>query len=73
MNNIKPALAYEASGTSLVGYIKTTYDELVSKFGKPNYGPSGDAKVRSEWILEVDGEVCTIYDWKVSSTPRGLY
>ena len=56
-------------GTSLVGYIKTTYEEIVEVFGDPRYLGSGDDKVTSEWNLEfdVDGEnvVATIYDWKL--------
>ena len=71
--NIKYSLAYKTNGTSLVGYIKTTYDELVKKLGEPNYGPSGDQKVTCEWILEVDGDPCTIYDWKTGKTPKDLH
>lgn len=62
-----------ANGTSLIGYITTTYDKLVEAFGEPNYGPSGDDKVQSEWVLDINGEPCTIYDWKVTETPKGRY
>jgi hypothetical protein len=72
-NNIRYALTHEANGTSFVGYVKTTYDELVSKLGKPNYGPSGDHKVNCEWVLNVNGDHCCIYDWKVKETPKGVY
>ena len=41
-------------GTSLMGYIKTTYEEIVEVFGDPRYLGSGDDKVTSEWNLEFD-------------------
>ena len=60
-------------GTSLQGYIKTNYTDLVEVFGEPRYTSSGDDKVSTEWNLEfdVDGEyvTATIYDWKLSGTP----
>ena len=63
-------------GTSLQGYIKTTYDDLVEVFGEPRY-TGGDDKVTTEWDLEfeVDDEyvVATIYDWKLDKTPFGEY
>jgi hypothetical protein len=54
----------EAAGTSLQGYIRTTYRDLVKFFGEPiqHYG----GKTNVEWILKSDdGQVITIYDWKV--------
>ena len=61
-----------ASGTSLQGTIATTYDRLVEAFGEPNGNP-GD-KINSEWILKFpDGTIATIYDWKLSQTPKDLY
>lgn len=66
-----------AGGTSLMGYIKTTYDEIVEVFGEPRYTSSGDDKVTAEWNLEfeVGGEyvTATIYDWKLGETPFGEY
>ena len=63
-------------GTSLQGYIKTTYDEIVEVFGEPRY-TGGDDKVTTEWDLEfeVDDEyvIATIYDWKLDKTPFGEY
>jgi hypothetical protein len=59
-------------GTCLQGYIKTTYDELVNVFGKPTT-LEGD-KVNVEWTIKFsDGTVATIYDWKLSETPMGVY
>jgi hypothetical protein len=61
-----------ASGSCLRGYIKTTYDELVSVFGEPTK-LKGD-KVNVEWTIKFsDGTVATIYDWKLSTVPMGVY
>tara|TARA_B100001778_G_C18387818_1_gene538350 strand:+ start:203 stop:523 length:321 start_codon:yes stop_codon:yes gene_type:complete len=63
------------TGSSLVGYVKTTYDTLVEKFGDPTY-TYGD-KTTAEWKLEFDvGDdwvTATIYDWKTYDTPMGEY
>ena len=60
------------SGSCLQGYIKTTYDELVNVFGEPTTF-QGD-KITAEWIIKFsDGTVATIYDWKLSETPMGVY
>jgi ribosomal protein S10 len=56
-----------ANGTSLKGYIMTTYKRLVEIFGIPqvNSGPSKFDKVTIEWVLRfADGTIATIYDWK---------
>jgi hypothetical protein len=59
------------NGTSLQGYVKAYYHELVERFGEPEYG--GD-KTTVEWCLEFeDGTVATIYDWKEYDTPTGSY
>ena len=78
--------AVSANGTSLVGTVKTTYGELVEKFGEPTY-TYGD-KTTAEWNLsfEVDADngsmgedgnidyvTATIYDWKLDDTPYGEY
>ena len=61
-----------ASGSCLRGYVKTTYDELVNVFGEPTK-LKGD-KVNVEWTIKFsDGTVATIYDWKQSETPMGVY
>jgi hypothetical protein len=60
--------------TSLQGYVESTYNELVEIFGTPTYGPdSQEDKVSCEWILDIDGTVCTIYDYKTKGTPYGKY
>lgn len=63
------------SGTSLMGYVATSYKDLIAVFGPPTFvDDSGDAKVSAEWCLKfIDGTVATIYDWKEESTPEDLY
>jgi hypothetical protein len=62
------------NGTSLKGYIHTTYQELVDKLGEPRVDFCGDGKVTCEWIVEdSEGNIGTIYDWKTGSTPKGSY
>lgn len=63
------------NGTSLKGYIKTTYAKLFDVFGEPYRGPddAGD-KVTCEWRIQFDdGTIATIYDWKLDSTPFEEY
>jgi hypothetical protein len=56
------------SGTSLKGYINATYSQLLEVLGKPTYDePSGDDKVQVEWVVEFEGDIFTIYDWKTYS------
>ncbi|MGY8864155.1 MAG: hypothetical protein ACKVJK_00865 [Methylophagaceae bacterium] len=57
--------------TSLQGYLKASYEELVKVFGEPQCTtPSGDGKVDVEWdmnILDEDHNAIrpfTIYNWK---------
>lgn len=76
MANIHKLSPGDANGTFAVGSINATYDQLVEVFGLPSYGPDEDPddKVTCDWTLDIDGTVCTIYDWKeYTSTPRGYY
>ena len=51
--------------SSLKGYVKATYPKLIELLGEPTYSEeSGDSKVQKEWVVEYEGEVFTIYDWK---------
>ena len=60
--------------TSLQGYIGATYNELVEVFGQPTYGPDAqEDKITCEWVVDIGGTVCTIYDYKTRSTPYGDY
>ena len=58
--------APSVNGTSLVGHLEGfTFDNLVNVLGRPTFDePSGDDKVQVEWVVEYDGEVYTVYDWK---------
>ena len=52
-------------GSSLKGYINCTYQDLVRVLGEPTHPEaSGDDKVQKEWVVEYNGEVFTVYDWK---------
>jgi len=51
-------------GTSLCGYVKTSYANLVRLFGEPN-SEGDEYKVSTEWNLRRSGGgVATIYDYK---------
>ena len=70
-------------GTSLKGYLTTTYDKLLELLGKPTYTDADPyAKVNCEWVLDTkyyeDGyedeydynyETVTIYNWKDGHIP----
>lgn len=52
--------------TSLMGYVKVSYENLVKAFGKAtSQRPSDDDKVRIAWNIKfADNTVATIYDYK---------
>lgn len=57
------------SGTSLVGYVNTTYSKLFEKFGEPF---DDGYKTDAEWEIEFsDGKVATIYNWKNGKNYNG--
>ena len=63
----------DSNMTGFLGEVNTTYARLVEVFGEPLSG-SGDGKVNSEWIIKfANGEVATIYDWKLPETPTDDY
>jgi len=74
MTKFKVVDTFSANGTSLRGYVKTTYTDLVAIFGEPQRG--GD-KTTAEWVVIFgrgkDKVVATIYDWKEYDTPMGEY
>ena len=73
MIKIKQGNRKDASMSSLIGYISTTYNELESQFGSPQYAGGPDGKVTAEWILKIGNKVITIYDYKMGSTPKDYY
>ena len=73
------------SGSSLQGYVTTTYDKLIGLLGKPTY-MSADPydKVNCEWCLTLtveneddpedwDYEYASIYNWKDGRVPLEEY
>lgn len=71
------------SGTSLKGYVRTTFKNIVNIIGEPTCYP--DEKVNVEWVIKFnDGRVATLYDyyqdgrtagnfnWHIGSDVRGL-
>ena len=61
------ARTQDANGTSLKGYVETTFNKLVATFGEPcvHIPPSEMEKVTIEWMLRFsDNTIATIYDWK---------
>jgi hypothetical protein len=50
-------------GTFLQGYLKTSYSELVDRFGKPDEG--FDDRILHEWWLTTPVGEVAIYDWRI--------
>lgn len=68
---IRPADLSDLRGTSLMGYMKAAYSDLVVAFGPPTFDePSGDGKTDVEWLLKItdhefdEEHIVTIYNWK---------
>jgi hypothetical protein len=56
-----------AGGTSLQGYVNTSYKRLVELFGEPDPANTDGYKMSTEWDVEdEDGSVYTIYDYKAT-------
>ena len=78
--NVSREVDQTLTGSSLQGYIKTTYADLVEKFGEPDTIDLD--KSTAEWCVEFCVDLgmgdykfvnTTIYDWKTDSTPLGEY
>jgi ABC-type Fe3+-hydroxamate transport system substrate-binding protein len=56
----------KTTGTFKIGSLQdVTYDDIIRTFGVPSiFVPSGDNKVQLEWVIEFNGDIFTIYDWK---------
>lgn len=64
----------QVCGSSLSGYVTSTYDELVAVFGEPTFTDSDPhEKVQCEWVLRIGDVVATIYNWKTGFVPLGVY
>ena len=87
MSNFVACDSIDVVGTSYQGVVKTTFDELVNKFGDPTYTDASPyEKVNAQWSLEfkvpfVDKEygddfdyvTATIYNWKDGYIPTEEY
>ena len=52
-------------GTSLQGYIKASYEQLLQTFGAPNPKLCDNYKTDVEWAFKfADGTIATLYNWK---------
>lgn len=55
----------QTCGTSLKGYTKATYKQLVAALGEPTFSDaSADDKTQVEWVVKFRNNYFTIYDWK---------
>jgi hypothetical protein len=60
--------------TSCHGYIETTYQDLVDRFGEPTFEDHDPReKVNAEWVLEIDGKIVTIYNYFFRRVPMGKH
>ena len=61
----------DISGTSLMGKITASYDEMVDLFGLP---VEFDVhKTHNEWRLELEGHVITVYDYHEDGKDKREY
>ena len=55
----------QTCGTSLKGYTKATYKQLVTALGEPTFNEASfDDKTQVEWVVKFRNNYFTIYDWK---------
>ena len=84
MSNFVACDSIDVVGTSYQRVVKTTFDELVNKFGDPTYTDASPyEKVNAQWSLQFDvptedGEdyelvTATIYNWKDGYIPTDDY
>lgn len=61
---------FKSNGTFRVGYLDDVdYNDLVKILGEPIFiTPVGEDKIQREWLVEYDGEIFTLYDWKYYNT-----
>ena len=51
------------SGTHGQGSISATYDQLIAILGEPDPCEYSH-KIDAHWTIDIDGAICTIYNWK---------
>ena len=69
--NDDATLEQGGAGTWLQGYIDSSYDALVQRFGEPM---PGFDKTDAEWVIKTEeGTVATIYNWKNGINYNGRY
>ncbi len=57
-------------GTCWQGRITdTSYYELRRCFGEAHYSDMTNNQLTKEWVITIEGVVCTIYDWRRGRTP----
>ena len=65
----------DSNGTSLMGYVKCSYQHLVKRLGQPHLNckvDSLDSKIDVEWIFKFkDGTVSTLYNYKTGPNYLG--
>jgi hypothetical protein len=62
----------DTNGTSLIGYVTATYNQLKAILGEAQCDCGFD-KVETNWDLDINGTVVTIYDWKQSCGGQSHY
>lgn len=60
------------TGTSLQGYVRITYVQLVERLGKSIKFKNHD-KVPEQWVVVDRGVTATIYVYKVNKAPKEEY
>jgi hypothetical protein len=65
----------DSNGTSLMGYVKCSYQHLIKRLGQPHLNCKVDlldSKIDVEWILKFkDGTVSTLYNYKTGPNYLG--
>ena len=65
----------DSNGTSLMGYVKCSYQHLIKRLGQPHLNckvDSLDSKIDVEWIFKFkDGTVSTLYNYKTGPNYLG--
>lgn len=56
---------HSVNGTGFMGYVKTSYADLMAWFGE-SAGPSSDGKIRATWCVDSPVGMIIIYDYKES-------